>query len=545
MATNTPKPFTRLTLPDPSANFALQDVYDKLNSLQSAIAILQAGTPAASTAPTAATTGMNAPGGVSGQLQVNDGAGGFAGGDLSGDVTTNGGTLATLPATGVSAGSYGDSTHVGQFTVNAKGLLTAAASVAISGGGSPVTSVFGRTGAVTAQTGDYTYAQISGAPWVVASPGIYYSSGQVGIGTPAIATAELTIQPPLLTTTTGFNVYQELHGTSSHTIPGNEIYINGDDMAAGFGPFNSQSQALQIQHVFGGSNMTGGRTSLEVDSYLIAPSSTSNIYHDYIGLQVNMICDSGDNGSISAYHGGIFGANITSEAQNGATFLEGVVGMELNWALVAGCSALLNTGLSLVPGGNNAVRGSLLDAALNFGSVGGSTPLFLMILTDVHGAAPLDSSGTILGTDGNAHTVLSGIDLSSYTFTNYFLKSQGFSVNGSGATIVASVEFPDTTVQTTAASQISVQSVVTGSRALSTVYQNTTGKPMFVNISVSNVTIGTAYSDSATNPTTAVDNAAYSGTPIVSFHFWVLPSNYYKLVITGSSPAIQIWIEWH
>jgi hypothetical protein len=38
-----------------------------------------------------------------------------------------------LPNTGVSAGSYGDATHVGAFTVDAKGRLTAASSVAISG----------------------------------------------------------------------------------------------------------------------------------------------------------------------------------------------------------------------------------------------------------------------------------------------------------------------------------------------------------------------------------------------------------------------------
>lgn len=38
-----------------------------------------------------------------------------------------------LPASGVTPGTYGDSTHVGQFTVNAAGQVTAASDVAISG----------------------------------------------------------------------------------------------------------------------------------------------------------------------------------------------------------------------------------------------------------------------------------------------------------------------------------------------------------------------------------------------------------------------------
>lgn len=42
---------------------------------------------------------------------------------------------AQLPSSGVTAGTYGDATHVGQFTVNAQGQVTAASDVAITGGG--------------------------------------------------------------------------------------------------------------------------------------------------------------------------------------------------------------------------------------------------------------------------------------------------------------------------------------------------------------------------------------------------------------------------
>ena len=76
---------------------------------------------------------------------------------LSGDVTgtasfdgsANATIAATLSSSGVTAGTYGSATAVGQFTVDAKGRVTAAAAVNIT---YPVTSVNSLTGAVTLTT---------------------------------------------------------------------------------------------------------------------------------------------------------------------------------------------------------------------------------------------------------------------------------------------------------------------------------------------------------------------------------------------------------
>lgn len=56
-----------------------------------------------------------------------------------------------LPTSGVSAGTYGDATHVGQFTVDAHGVITAANDIAISGGGGGYTTLFDTT--LTVDTG--------------------------------------------------------------------------------------------------------------------------------------------------------------------------------------------------------------------------------------------------------------------------------------------------------------------------------------------------------------------------------------------------------
>lgn len=94
---------------------------------------------------------------------ITAGTGLSGGGDLSANRTLS------ITNTAVTAASYGDTTHVATFTVNAQGQLTLAGSSAIA---FPVTSVFGRTGAVVAAANDYTFAQLASKPTTLAGYGI-------------------------------------------------------------------------------------------------------------------------------------------------------------------------------------------------------------------------------------------------------------------------------------------------------------------------------------------------------------------------------------
>jgi hypothetical protein len=109
------------------------------------------------------------PGGVIGVTAITFVQFGGNGTVTAGTGITVTGNQVSITNTAVTAASYGDTTHVATFTVNAQGQLTAAGSSAIA---FPVTTVFGRSGAVVAAANDYTFAQLASKPTTLAGYGI-------------------------------------------------------------------------------------------------------------------------------------------------------------------------------------------------------------------------------------------------------------------------------------------------------------------------------------------------------------------------------------
>lgn len=97
-------------------------------------------------------------------------------GDVSGTGTVASGVAVALPASGVTAGAYGSATQVGQFTVDAKGRLTAAANVSITPAWSSV------TGKPTTLSG---YGITDALGLTTAAPSALAASAAVGTATAA------------------------------------------------------------------------------------------------------------------------------------------------------------------------------------------------------------------------------------------------------------------------------------------------------------------------------------------------------------------------
>jgi hypothetical protein len=120
------------------------------------------------------------------------------GGPTTFDGSANVSTALTLSTTGVSAGTYGDATHVGQFAVDAKGRITSASNVPITAG---VTSFNTRTGAIVvaagsnititeSPTGTFTFAASGGGTGTVTHTAGALTAGQLVFGNGA---ADITV----------------------------------------------------------------------------------------------------------------------------------------------------------------------------------------------------------------------------------------------------------------------------------------------------------------------------------------------------------------
>jgi hypothetical protein len=239
----------------------------------------------------------------------------------------------------------------------------------------------------------------------------------------------LHITPPVNTLDMGFNVGQTAAGTAGSPVIGLNQIVVTDGANNGIG--TQKGQALRVYSTYGGNSMTGYRNNIESDIYMATPPSTSDTDPAYVAIlgTVQVVANMG--GTSSVPRASYFGGSDFVILGPSATYINGVVGREIDWGGLTGSSMAINTGLSMVSIG--PVHGSAVDSSINFGSGSpGFAPNYLMYLGDFHSGAAVGTNTTILGTDGNGHTAKSGIDFGAYNFTDYAFHSAHFYVDGVG-----------------------------------------------------------------------------------------------------------------
>jgi hypothetical protein len=201
---------------------------------------------------------------------------------------------------------------------------------------------------------------------------------------------------------------------------------------------NNFTSTLLVEHEFGGSTVTGGQNSLEVDGYFNGgATSTGNTNRNYVGVFAQMVAFNGDGGTdptmAATSKGGIFGMNPFGDAKVGIAFAN-VSGGEVNVALEPGTSALEKTGLQIVDHALDQVHGSYIDAALAIGGQIGSIGFNNGILfSNGNGGNPFTATACLICTTLNTVTVATGVDISQYNITGFAWKSNGAFITGAGA----------------------------------------------------------------------------------------------------------------
>ena len=94
----------------------------------------------------------------------------------------------------------------------------------------------------------------------------------------------------------------------------------------------------------------------------------------------------------------------------------------------------------------------------------------------------------------------------------------------------------------------SIQSNVTASRSLGTVYQNTTGKTMLITVSAYSTAAGAGYfaeTDGSNPPAARVLRHDVPANYYQSIFFIVLSGNYYKVDFISGTTTLGFWTEWY
>lgn len=218
------------------------------------------------------------------------------------------------------------------------------------------------------------------------------------------------------------------------------------------------AEGFAVAMFTGGAAMTGRRVAIEGRvSQTSATLNAANLI--MVGMETAVQASFNAGGTSLANTAGtrgqVYGMNPVGFANNTATFLYLVNGMEVNYGIWDSATAGKKIGLAIINFDVDTTAGALVDAAIVIGTQrpGGAVntipPVgFGIAWGGPDGQWPHNATSTLLGTYTQTVANLGGagilpmiagwgIDWSAVTFTHFSLLLPGFSVDGSGNTVIS------------------------------------------------------------------------------------------------------------
>lgn len=162
---------------------------------------------------------------------------------------------------------------------------------------------------------------------------------------------------------------------------------------------------------------------------------TSTHFYTAVGALTNVV--SGDGGGSGTEAGNYYAFGGLAEAFNGATFLFGLKGGEIDSSINTGASVKYHQTLTIDLVNSHAVRGYTQDNALSFGADNTTTQTWKngIVWADQQAAIFPWGTDTVLQTGGRNGTITTYLDLSGWTFNGNIINFPKWSLLNTGTTV--------------------------------------------------------------------------------------------------------------
>jgi hypothetical protein len=197
----------------------------------------------------------------------------------------------------------------------------------------------------------------------------------------------------------------------------------------------SKVNGFKVEHRFGSSDTTGGRHGMYARLIQDAATKSTNADRNYVAIQGHTITSYGDGGTAPTSvdgKGAYFGLSSIVHAQPTAVNLLNLSGGEFNTYVETGASVYYKSGIQIAS--LDQVQGSTYDCHVALSRISGIGAKHGILIGNMNGLHPVDTSGTLIGTTGTA-TVDKGIDLTGYTFTTAVLKTSSINLTSTALQI--------------------------------------------------------------------------------------------------------------